>query len=288
MCWGSIEWWHCRWPWITPTRYHKPPHFLHSASPFLSSEWTKVDISNVVHTLNITNPSLWQIVPLRDVVRVTWPIIKFLGQWTTTRNASTYKHDRSLSFYILVLLLFVQTIFRLIIMAALWAGRYRPILPQWFLSSSSFFFLFFFAYSQRSYTGCLPYFHTWFRLSANIECRSEMCCTRLAENTGRKNSPKIRHLRTIEQLCRAIPSQIRHQSTIRKKVKQQYLFHMSSQYGELRPINGWDRLTSFGHPSKFRRVSRLGFVTAPMSLNGSQPNFGRLLSWYAYTLYYCF
>jgi len=28
--------------------------------------------------------------------------------------------------------------------------------------------------------------HTWCGLSANLECRSEMCCTWLAENTGRK------------------------------------------------------------------------------------------------------
>jgi len=47
----------------------------------------------------------------------------------------------------------------------------------------------------------------------------------------------------------------------RKKIlKQQYLLHMSSQYGELRPINGWDRLASLGHHSKFQLVSRLGFV----------------------------
>jgi len=26
--------------------------------------------------------------------------------------------------------------------------------------------------------------HTWIGLSANLECMSEMCCTRLAENTG--------------------------------------------------------------------------------------------------------
>ena len=32
---------------------------------------------------------------------------------------------------------------------------------------------------------------------------------------------------------------------------------------------------SLGHPSKFQRVSRLGFVTAPTSLNGGQPNFAR-------------
>jgi len=43
----------------------------------------------------------------------------------------------------------------------------------------------------------------WCGLSANLECRSEMCCTRLAGNTGRKNDAKNRHLRTMAQLCRA-------------------------------------------------------------------------------------
>ena len=37
--------------------------------------------------------------------------------------------------------------------------------------------------SQRSEIECLPYFHTWCGLSANLECRSETCCARLAENT---------------------------------------------------------------------------------------------------------
>jgi len=78
----------------------------------------------------------------------------------------------------------------------------------------------------------------------------------------------------ILRLCRAISSQPRH-------VKQQYLPHMSSQYGELRPTSSWDRFVSLGHPSKFQRVSHLGFVTAATSLNGSQPNFARCLrvSW---------
>jgi len=43
-----------------------------------------------------------------------------------------------------------------------------------------------------------------------------------------KKSPKIRHLATIAQLCRAISSQLTHVSTIGIKiVKQQYLPHMS-------------------------------------------------------------
>ena len=33
--------------------------------------------------------------------------------------------------------------------------------------------------------------HTWCGLSANLRCRSETCCTRLIENTGRKKVAKI-------------------------------------------------------------------------------------------------
>ena len=75
---------------------------------------------------------------------------------------------------------------------------------------------FFYLFPQRSEIGCLPYFRTWSGLSVNLECRSEMCFTRLAGNTGPKKSPKIRDLDTIAQLCRAISLQLRHVSTIGK------------------------------------------------------------------------
>jgi len=92
--------------------------------------------------------------------------------------------------------------------------------------------------------------NTWCGPSANLQCRSELCCMQLAGNAGPKKSPKIRHLATITQLCWATSSQLRHVSTIGKKlVKQQYLSHTSSQYGELRFSSGWDRFVSFGHPS---------------------------------------
>jgi len=45
-----------------------------------------------------------------------------------------------------------------------------------------------------------------------------MSCKPLAENTGRKKSPKIRHLRTITQLCQAASLRLRHLSTIAKKM----------------------------------------------------------------------
>jgi len=78
------------------------------------------------------------------------------------------------------------------------------------------------------------------------------------------------HLTTLSS---CIFATIRHVSTIGKIVKQQYILHMSSQYGECRPTNGWDLFGCLGHLSKFQRVSRPGFVTAPTSLTGSQPNF---------------
>ena len=92
-----------------------------------------------------------------------------------------------------------------------------------------------------------------------------------------QKSPKIHHLGIIAQIYRAVSSQPRHVSTIGKKlVKQQYLLHMSSQYGELRPTNGLARFTSLGQPCKFQRVSRLGIVTARHSSSGRQPNFAAL------------
>jgi len=59
------------------------------------------------------------------------------------------------------------------------------------LSESSsicfFFFFLFLVYFQPSQIGCLPYLHTWCGLSANLGCRSETCCTRLAEIQDAKN-----------------------------------------------------------------------------------------------------
>jgi len=66
----------------------------------------------------------------------------------------------------------------------------------------------------------------------------------------------------------------------KKTVKQQHLLHMSSEYGEFQPTNGWDWSVSFGHHRKCQWVSHLGFVTAPTSLNRDQPNFAWCLGCY--------
>ena len=89
-----------------------------------------------------------------------------------------------------------------IIMVALCNRADHYIFALWFLSSSSSS-----SFSSPNLSGrigCLPYFHTWCGLSANLRRRSETCCTRLAGNSGRKNVAKNRHLPTIAQLCRAI------------------------------------------------------------------------------------
>ena len=105
-----------------------------------------------------------------------------------------------------------------------------------------------------------------------------MCCTPLAENTGckkiAKNSPSVHHSTTLSGYIFATKACIDNR---KKLVKEQYVLHLFSQYGELRPISGWDQFTSLGHPGKFQWVSGLGFITAPTLLNGSQPNFAQCL-----------
>jgi len=90
-----------------------------------------------------------------------------------------------------------------------------------------------------------------------------------------KNLPSVHHRATLSSYIFATKAFVDNGI---KVVKQQYLLHMFSQYGELRPISVWDRFTSLGHPSKFQWVLGLGFVTALTSLNGRQPHFARCLA----------
>jgi len=142
------------------------------------------------------------------------------------------------------------------------AGHYTLPCGFYLSSSSSSFFLLFLAQSQRPQTGCLPYLGTWCGPSANLECRSEMCCARLAANIGRKKSPKS--LGTIAQLCRAISSQLRHVSTIGKNL-------LNSSMSSTRRHN----LVNFGLLAAEICcrvwVSRVDIVTARHSSIGRQP-----------------
>jgi len=108
----------------------------------------------------------------------------------------------------------------------------------------------------------------------NLECRSEICCTRLAADTGRKKVAKNRRLDSIAQLRRATSSQLRHASTIRKNL----LSSNTSSTCSYNMVNFGPLVTEilslvWGTPA-IQRVSRLGSVSARHSSSGRQPNCG--------------
>ena len=111
----------------------------------------------------------------------------------------------------------ITVIIVVVIMVAVWNRADHDIFMLWFVLLLSSFSFSSPNLSRRRLDVC----HTstqWCGLSANLRCRSETCCTRLAENTGRKKVAKNRHLGTIAQLCRAMSSQLRHVSTVGKNL----------------------------------------------------------------------
>jgi len=146
-------------------------------------------------------------------------------------------------------------------------GHY--IFALWFLS---FFLLLFF---PRLISAVADWMSTILLhmcgLSANLECRSEMCCTRLADAKTDAIWPSGHHLTSLSGYIFTTKARLDN----REKLLNSNMSHMSSQYGELRPTNGWGLFGSLGHPCKFQRVSRLGRVTARHS-SGRQPIFAAL------------
>jgi len=72
----------------------------------------------------------------------------------------------------------------------------------------------------------------------------------LAENIGRKKSPKIRHLRTIGQLFPDLSWQLKARIDNRKNTCWTALSpHMCSQWWTS-STRGWDRFVSFGAPQR--------------------------------------
>ena len=116
-----------------------------------------------------------------------------------------------------------------------------------------------------------------------------MCCTRITGNAGPKKWPKNRHLGTIAQLCRAISSQLRHVSTIGKKLLSSNIFSTCLTYGKLRPTSGCDRSGSLGHPQQistaFASWLRYCSDVAQQKRTKRYTMFGRYLGWQTiYTL----
>jgi len=103
-------------------------------------------------------------------------------------------------------------------MAALRSRCGHYIFAMWFLS----IFFFYLSFFPRLISAAADWMSTILRHMvwpySNLECRSEMCCTRLAANAGPKKVAKNRHLGTIAQICRAMSSQMRYASTIGKNL----------------------------------------------------------------------
>jgi len=118
----------------------------------------------------------------------------------------------------------------------LWNRADHYIFMLWFVYLSSSFFPRPISAAADWMSAILP----WCGLSANLRCRSETCCTRLAENTGtqksRQKSPSGHHRTTLSGYIFATKTRIDNRK--KKLVKQQYVLHMSLQYGELRPTSG--------------------------------------------------
>jgi len=93
-----------------------------------------------------------------------------------------------------------------------------------------------------------------------------MYCMRLTANAGpkksRQKSPSGHHCTTLSDYIFATKAHIHNRK--KKLVKQQYLLHMSSQYGELRPTSDWDRFVSLGTPGNFN-----GFHVLAALLHGT-------------------
>jgi len=119
-----------------------------------------------------------------------------------------------------------------------------------------------------------------------------MCCTRLAENTGRKKIAKNCHLCTITQLCRAISSQLRHVSTLGKKlVKQQYLLHMPHNMVNFSPLTAEIGSLVWSSPVNFTRFRILASLLhqcrateVNQTLHTVWPSLGLVHYIYIYTL----
>jgi len=116
------------------------------------------------------------------------------------------------------------------------------------------------------------YFRTWCGLSVNLECRSEMCCTRLAENTGCKNcakkSPSAHHRTTLSSYMFATKAHInnRKKCLLNSNISSSCPHNMvnfgpltadidSGVWGTPANFNGFCVMALLLHPRRWREVN---------------------------------
>jgi len=145
-------------------------------------------------------------------------------------------------------------------MVALWNRADHYI----FAVVSSFFFFFFSSPNLSRHT--LDVCHTSTHGVALVRISDvglnllHVACWKHRTQISRQKSPSGHHCTTVMGYNFRTKAHIDNRK--KKHVKQQYLLHMSPEYGELRPTSGWDRSGSLRHPCKFQRVLRLGSVNA--------------------------
>jgi len=155
----------------------------------------------------------------------------------------------------------------------------------WFLLLSSIvYLLFFLAYSQPSQIGWLPYFCTWCGLSANLGCRSETCCKRIAEIQDAKSRQKFAICAPSHKF---VYLYLRNWGTYRQSEKKLLNSIISStcsrnmvNFGPLAAEIGslvWGTPANF---NGFRVLASLLQRRRSTEANWTLQMFGRLLSWY--------
>jgi len=137
--------------------------------------------------------------------------------------------------------------------------------------SSSFFLIF----SSPNLSGRrLDVYHTSTH-SVNLECRSETCCTRLAENTARKKitkkSPSGHHPITMSSYIFATKACIDNRKKLLSSNISSTRSHNVVNFGPLAAEICW---RVWGTPANFNGFRARG-VTARHSSSGCQPNLRR-------------
>ena len=137
-----------------------------------------------------------------DFDPTTWAVYGHLVCLICAASNNAIKLSSSVASDLTLLINFLWPLyFRLLISMYLWSpcviGQTIIFLPCGFYLSSFFFFFFFFPCLISAIGDWIRTRATWCGPRANLECMSEMCFTRLAENTGRKKSPFWHHRTTL-------------------------------------------------------------------------------------------
>jgi len=109
---------------------------------------------------------------------------------------------------------------------------------------------------------------------------SEMCCTRLAENTGRKTRQKFAIRAPLHNFIRlymfATKACVdnRKQNLLSSNISYTCPHNMMD-FGALTPVICW---RVWGTPANFNRFRVLASLSAATSLNRNQPTFGRCVA----------